>query len=103
MLALAVQARIGIGSAGMGVAASRSALPVGLCVAPTAGGRLIVRSVLGPKALLAGPSLNQRAVDREMFLRQQVALVGQGHHFGKERLDHCVRKQAVAVLGEGLE
>ena len=42
-------------------------------------GRLIVAAVLRPKALVARPRLNQRAVDREVFLGQQPRGIGQAH------------------------
>ncbi len=99
-VALAVETRIGIGGARMGVVATRLALPVRLRIAPAAVGVLIVRAVLGTEALLARPGLDQRAVDREVFRGEQITLVGQRHHFGEERFDHFVLEQPVAVLGE---
>ena len=49
---------------------------------------------------MAGPGLDQGAVHREMFLAQQVAPVGQRHHFGEEALDHGMFEQAVAVVAD---
>jgi len=49
VVALPIQARLRIGLAGVGVIAARLAFPVGLGVAPTAAGRLIVRPSFGRK------------------------------------------------------
>jgi hypothetical protein len=57
--------------------------PIRLRVAPAATGPLIVAAVLA-KALLARPCLDQRAVDREMLLRQQAARVGPAHDLGEK-------------------
>ena len=100
MVALPVQARLRIGRASVGVVAARLAFPVGLGIAPAAARRLIVRAVLRAKALLAGPGLNQRAVDREMFLRKQTLSVGLAHHFGEEGFNDLVLEQAIPVLRE---
>lgn len=100
VVALAVEAGIGVGRARMGVVAARPAFPIGLGVASAARGRLVVRAVLGSEALLAGPGLDQGAVDREVFLGEQSGPVGQGHHLGEEGFDHRVGEQPVAVLGE---
>ncbi|VWC37494.1 hypothetical protein BPS26883_06773 [Burkholderia pseudomultivorans] len=83
----------------MRVVAAPFALPVGVDIAAAAG-RRIVRTVLGPEALVAGPRLDQRAIDREMFSGEQPLLVGQAHDFGKERFDHFVLEQTIPILGE---
>lgn len=36
-----------------------------------------------------------------MIRGQQVALLGQAHHFGEQLRDHCMLQQAVAILAEG--
>ena len=96
---LTEQARIRIGARFMRVVAAPLTLPVGVDIATTAGWR-VVRTVLGPEALVAGPRLDQRAIDREVFSGQQPLLVGQAHDFGKERFDYFVLKQTIAVLRE---
>jgi len=98
VVALAKGARVGIGRTRVGVVATRLAFPVGLGIAPTPSRPLIVAAVLRPKALLARPRLNQRAVDREMFLRQQPAAIGQMQHLSKEPFDHLMRQQPIAIL-----
>jgi len=101
VVALPEQSCIGVGGALMSVVAARLALPVGLGVASTATAwGLVIGAVFGSKALVACPSLNQSAIDREVFLREQPGLVGQAHDFGEERFDHLVRKQPIPVLGE---
>jgi len=52
------------------------------------------------EALVTGPRLDERAIDTEVFLAQQLALVGQPHDFGEEALDDSVFQQAIAILGE---
>lgn len=96
---LSEQARIRISARFMRVVAAPFALPVGVDIAAAAG-RRIVRTVLGPEALVAGPRLDQRAIDREMFSGEQPLLVGQAHDFGKERFDHFVLEQTIPILGE---
>ena len=100
VVALPVQARLRIGRAGVGVIAARLAFPIRLRVAPAAIGRLVVRAIFRAKALLAGPGLNQRAVDREMLLRKQPLPVGLAHHFGEEGFNDLVLEQAIPVLRE---
>jgi hypothetical protein len=52
------------------------------------------------RPLVAGPGLDKRAIDGEVFVGEQAALVGQGEDFGKEGFDDFVFQQPVAVLGE---
>ena len=101
VVALAVAAGIRIGRARVGVVAARPAFPVRLRIAPTATRPLVVRPVLGSKALLARPRLDQRPVHREVFLRQQTLLVCQTQNLGEEPFHDLVLQQPVAVLGEG--
>ena len=98
VVALPVQARLRIGRAGVGVIAAWLALPVGLGVASSAVGRLVVRAILRPKALLASPGLNQGTIDGEVLFREQSLPVGLAHHFGEEGLDDFVLEQAIPVL-----
>lgn len=66
VVALAVQPRIRVRCRSVRVVASLFAFPVSLRVARPAARRLIP-AILANKALVAGPRLDQRAVDREMF------------------------------------
>jgi hypothetical protein len=68
--ALAQQPRLGIGSRGMGGVAAPLAVEVALGIAADAGRRRIARVGPGPDALEAGEGLDQRAVDREVVVRQ---------------------------------
>ena len=77
VVALAVQPRIRVRSRSVRFVAALLAFPVSLRVARPAAQRLIL-AILADKALVAGPRLNQRTVDREMFFRQQAVLVGDG-------------------------
>ncbi len=101
IVALAEETGVRIGGARVGVVAAWPALPVGLGIAPTAARPLVVRPILGPEALLARPRLDQRAIDREMLLRQQTLPIGQSQHLGEETFHHLVLQQPVAILGEG--
>ena len=83
----------------MGVVAARLPFPVRLRVtSAAASGPLIVAAVLGSKALLTRPCLDQRAVDREVLLRQQAARVCVAHDLSEQAFDHVMLQQAVAVL-----
>src|SRR4051812_41646653 len=57
-------------------------------------------AVLRSEALEAGRRLNQRAVHREMLIREQSPRVGPADHLIKELLPDLVLEQALAVLGE---
>ena len=100
-MALAISPRVGISRACVRVVGAGLAFPVGLRVASTPARSLIIAAVLRPKALLARPCLNQRTVDREVFLRQQSAGLGHAHDLGKQAFHHLMRQQAVAILREG--
>jgi hypothetical protein len=56
----------------------------------------IVGAVLGAKALLRGPRLDQRAIDGEVLVRHEP--LGLLVDFGKELLRHLGGQQPVAVL-----
>jgi len=72
--ASAVQPRIRVGPARVGVVAPGLTFPAGLRVAPAVRGRLVVRPILWAEALLAGPGLNQRAIHREMLFDSRLRL-----------------------------
>src|ERR1700752_2971866 len=66
---LAVQPSIGVGGRGVRLIAALLAVKIPLTIA--SGSRRLAAAILGTKALHAGPRLDQRAVDREMIVRQQ--------------------------------
>src|SRR6266700_446088 len=100
LVALAIVPGIGISRAGVGIVGPRLTFPVRLRIAPTTARPLIVAAVLRSKALLARPRLNQRAVDRGVFLRQQATAIGQAQHLGKEAFHYPMHQQPVAILRE---
>ena len=71
---------------------SRSPLPPGC--------RRLAAAVLRPEALYAGPSLDQRAVDREVLVRQERLDLGLRQHGAQELGRDLAFEQPVAVLGE---
>jgi len=68
---LVQQPRLGIGGRAVRGVAAPLAVEVALGIAPAAGRRLSARIGLALEALEAGERLDQRAIDREMFVRQQ--------------------------------
>ena len=92
-LALAVQPRLGVARGFVRIVAARLTVPV-------LGRAVAVRSVLAPHALVAGPGLDERAVDAEVLTRQQSTLVGHFHGSIEEFGDRVVLDEAVAVLAE---
>ena len=61
---LAVKTAVGIARARMGVVLARLAMEVRAAI-------VVAAAVLGTKALLRSPGLDQRSIDRKMFVRQQ--------------------------------
>jgi hypothetical protein len=70
-LAIGLACQAGVGICGRGVGFVRALLFGKLRLAVVPGGRWFVVAVLATEALHAGPGLNQRAVNREMVVRQQ--------------------------------
>lgn len=94
VVALAVQARVGIGFGLVGVVAALFAFEVAaVTVAP-------VVVILAHEALVASPGLDQRAVHAEVLAREPFFLVRDGLHFVEEFDDGIVLDQAFAVFGE---
>lgn len=101
--ALAVQPRVRV--AGRAVGGVAPALPLEVAggagaaargpVAPVAG------LVAGPEALLPGPGLDERAVDAEVLVAEQLGPAGLGHDRGELSLGDLAVDQPVAVLAEG--
>jgi hypothetical protein len=51
-------------------------------------------AVLRPETLVARPRLEQRAVDREMLIRQEPVRANRREHFGEERIGDVALEQA---------
>ena len=97
-LALAEQPGIGIRGGRMGRIGAPLAAEVALRVAP--GGR-VAAVVLAAEALHRRPRLDQRAVDREVLVRQQPANPRAVQNRLKKARRHIPRNQTVAVLRIG--
>jgi hypothetical protein len=92
-IALAVQPRLVVRARFVRLVDARLAAPV-------LRRAVVVRAILAPHALVARPSLDQRAVNAEVLARQQPALLGHVHR-GVEQFGHrLVLDQPVAVLAE---
>jgi len=63
-------------------------------------GRRRRRVVFAPEALVTGPPLEQRAVDGEVLVRQQLPRAGHLEHLLREGLGDVALEQPVAVLGK---
>src|SRR6266487_2112257 len=91
---LAVKTAVGIAGARMRVVLALLFVEIGPAI-------FIAAAVLGAKALVRGPRLDQRSVHRKMLVRQQrldLRMVQKlGHEFGK----HLAVLQSLAVLREG--
>src|ERR1041385_8923226 len=59
-----------------------------------------ISAILRPEALVRGPGLDQRAVHREMLIRQQRPDLGRIEQPGHEYLEYLAPLQPLAVLGE---
>ena len=95
-LGLAMKPGIGVGDRGMGRVGAPLAAEVALGVAP--GRRVIVPAAPRPEALHRRPSLDRRAVDREVLVRQQSAYPRAAQNRLKEARRHIARNQTVPVL-----
>ena len=63
--------------------------------------RVIVAAVFGPKALVAGPGLNQCAIDAEVLAREPIVLIGDGQNFVKQLDNSIMRNQAKEMVLKG--
>ena len=90
---LAVQPAIGIAGEGMGIVFVGLAMKVGAIVA--------IAAVLGAEALVGSPGFDQRAVHREMLVRQQRLHLGKVQQPGHELREHVAVLQSLKVLREG--
>src|SRR3990167_2367309 len=82
----------------MGLVQALFTVKIPLPIAATTLGIVIV--VLGPETLLGSPRLNQRAIHTEMFLADQLLLVGQANHLFKQLGNDVMLQQPVAILAE---
>jgi hypothetical protein len=80
--------------------AMKVALGIASATACSTSGRRRVASILGNKALHAGPCLDQRTVDREVFAREQAAGLRQVQDAGHEVTGNIAVQQMVPVLAE---
>ena len=92
-----------LGQAGLGVGGARVrvvAPPLAFEVAPggpaSAGAALVARA----EALLPGPGLDERAVDAEVLIAEQLAAAGLGQHGREEGGGDLAAEEPLAVLGE---
>src|SRR5712691_12383311 len=97
---LARQPRLGVGGRLMGIVAALLAMKVNRGIAGVIRRLLTTSPVLALEAFVAGPRLDQRAVDREVLGREQVAAAGLRQHLGKKPLGNFGTQQPFAVLGE---
>lgn len=98
--ALAVQPGVRIGGRSMGVVRALLAMEFRFGIAPAALRRRLARAVLRLDALHRGPSLDQRAIDREVIARQKLLRLGLRQHRRQELRRNVAFQQSVAVLRE---
>jgi len=108
-LGFLVQARIGVGAAGMGVVAALLAFEVDFGVAPRGRGWVVVVvavvdlvvAVFALEALVRRPSLDQGAVDAEVLVADEPRPVGAVLDALEEHARQVFVEQALAVGAEG--
>src|SRR5882757_920175 len=93
---LAQQLRFRVRGAHMCVIAAPLALKIPI---PT-GVRSRTSAILRSERFHRGPGLNQRAIDTEVFIREQLKGARFAHHRVKEFQSHLFARQALAVLAE---
>ena len=94
-----IQPRVGVGRRLMGVVAPHLPVEIHRRILRVVGRRPV--RALGFETLVAGPRLEERAVDGEMLVGQQSFLFDRGEHFRKERVRDVAVEQSVAILREG--
>ena len=99
-LAFAVQPRIGVGAGLVRVVTASLAFEVGTEIVIAVVVAIVVLATLAYKALVAGPGLNQRAVDAEVLAREPTLVVGGLDDQTEQLDDRVVGDQAFAVLCE---
>jgi hypothetical protein len=90
----------GVGVGGRGVRGVPAALAMEIVRTIAAVSRL-ARAILRAEAFRARPSLQQRAINREMLARQQALDLVLREHRDEKLARHLASQQPVAVLGEG--
>ena len=98
--AVGLARQLGIRIGGRGVRLVRALLLAEVAFAVVSGCRWFVVAVLAAEAFHAGPRLDQRAVDREMFIRQQRLDSRQVQHRGHERRHDLALQRPVVVVVE---
>ena len=98
VLSLAKQLRLRVRRGDMGLV--RALLPVPVDPGVSSRARRPVRAVASAHALDRRPGLDQRAIDAEVLVREQLRLVGLAHHAPQQLSGHLRLDQPVAVLGE---
>ena len=98
--AFARQPRLGVGGRLMGIVAALLAMKVNRGIAGVIRRLLTTIPVLALEAFVAGPGLDQRAVDREVLARQQRAHLWQVQHRGHELARNIAVEQPVPILAE---
>src|SRR3954452_12040838 len=101
-VALAIEPRVRISRADMGLVRALLAAEVDLGIAPLRGIGLIgTGAILGLEALHRSPGLNQRAINREVLIREQPSHAWERQDGGQKLGCDIAFEQPVAVLGEG--
>ncbi len=99
-LALLGQQGVGIRCRAMRLIAALVAVKVHCRVAPIVVRRIVPAPIFGAEALVRGPGFQQRAVHREVFVREQLLLAYLTDHRAEESLRDVAFQQPVAVLRE---
>src|SRR5579859_6047168 len=73
--ALSIELRLGVRRGGMRIVQALLAMKIPSRVATSTAGR-VIRAILGTKALVRGPGINQRAVNAEVLIAQQPGHAG---------------------------
>src|SRR5207244_2647132 len=97
---LTCQPRLGVGGRLMGGVAALLAMKVNRGIAGVIRRLLTTIPVLALEAFVAGPRLDQRAVDREVLGREQAAAARLRQHLSKKPLGNFGTQQPFSVLGE---
>ena len=99
MLRLVVNARIGDGGADVGGIGPLLAVEVDFWIG-FAPGLLWRRPILGHKAFMRSPRLDERPIDGEVFIREKSLGLRLGQHFGKQHLRRILLNQPITILRE---
>src|SRR4029077_1861709 len=98
--ALAGQLGLLVGRALVGGVAALVSVEVHTRVARVSVGR-ILRTALGLETLQAGPGVDERGIDGEVFVTDPAVFPGQTNDTGEKQFGGLVAKEPLLVLGEG--